>query len=217
MPRKLKRKRNYKKRQTIPLFQSLYPKQTIAKLKYVEEVTIDATIALAAHVFSANGLYDPSITTAGHQPLNFDQLMSKFDHYKVIGSKITVQFAENANNTPAYCTIHLTDNGNSYLSYSNVNHMIESSNNDVGIVGFIYGNEAKMSKLTETFSAKKFFGTDRVDQSTLLGSASANPSEQAYFEVICAPINGVDPSAQNLLCTVEYTAIFSEPNIIAQS
>lgn len=217
MPPRRKARKPRRKRKMLPLYQTLFPKETVAKLKYVEEVTIDATTALAAHVFSANGLYDPSITTVGHQPLNFDQLMAKFDHYKVIGSKITIQFAENANNTPAYCTVHLTDNGTSYLSYSNVNHLFESSNQKIGIVGMIYDNKMDMGKMTKTFSAKKFFGADRVDQSTLIGSSSANPSEQAYYEVICAPINGVDPSAQNLLCSIEYTAIFSEPNIVAQS
>lgn len=216
MPRRNKRKRNFRRRK-LPLFQSLYPKQTLAKLKYVEEVTIDATTLLAAHVFRANGLYDPSVTSVGHQPLNFDQMMARFDHFRVVGSKITVQFAENANNTPAYCTVHLTDNGTSYSSYSNVNHLFESSQTKIGIVGMIYDNDANMGKITQTFSANKFFGRDRAQQSTMVGSASADPTEQAYYEVICAPINGVDPSAQNLLCTIEYTAIFSEPNIITQS
>lgn len=42
-------------------------------------------------VFSANGLFDPNITGAGHQPRGFDQLIGVlYDHAVVIASKITV-------------------------------------------------------------------------------------------------------------------------------
>ena len=35
---------------------------------------------------------DPNHTGVGHQPLYFDQLMTIYNHYIVIGAKITVKF-----------------------------------------------------------------------------------------------------------------------------
>ena len=71
------------------------------KLLYSDNRVITPTAAAAtAYVYSANGLYDPDITGAGHQPMSFDQLIGMYEHYTVQSGKITVNFVnENANET----------------------------------------------------------------------------------------------------------------------
>ncbi len=65
----------------------------LVKMRYFADVELDPGAgAMAAHIFSANGLFDPDITGVGHQPYSFDQWMAVYDHYHVVGAKISVTF-----------------------------------------------------------------------------------------------------------------------------
>lgn len=46
----------------------------------------------ASFVFSASSLYDPNVTSTGHQPAKFDQLMELFEEYCVYGCKYKFNF-----------------------------------------------------------------------------------------------------------------------------
>jgi hypothetical protein len=74
------------------------PNNFVTKLRYHDSVPINAANGtVAGHVFRANSPYDPDYTASGHQPRYFDQIMPLYDHYQVLGSKITVKFINNSN------------------------------------------------------------------------------------------------------------------------
>jgi len=198
------------------------PARKFAKLRYVDQVTIDAADGgKLAHVFRANDLYDPNYTTTGHQCYGFDQLMAYYDHFTVIGSSMVAEFVPKtaANLIPAYAGITLSDNGSRVASATNVNHLLESKySSGSKLIGSYF--PSKPSKLYKKFSAKKFFGVaDVLGSSIFRGSATGTPDEMAWYELWTAAVGttGNDPPAMDFKVTIDYIACFTEPKQIAQS
>lgn len=193
------------------------PYKFAARLKYQQSITLNpgAVGASAVHVFNANSLYDPDLTTTGHQPRGFDNLMAMYDHYTVIGAKIKAEFTgTNLQTNNLNCFITLKDipgvsaDPNDYLEAYNTTHgvLIQTT----GTSGLV--------KLTKGFSPRKFFHRTKVltDQ-TARGTASSSPSEDALWHVGAAPIFPVDAGAINVNIYIEYLAVFTERRVLAQS
>lgn len=194
-------------------------KSKIIKMKYCQQISLNPTAgAKVVNVFVANGMYDPDATGTGHQPLGFDQWMTFFDHYNVLGAKITMEYISDtgAPVTPCYFGILLSDDGVSVLAKSNIEHLLESrqTTHKVGVGGD--NASSKKLKAVKYFSSKKFFGRNPV-QTDLKGSSITNPSEKAFFECWAASVNGNDPVYANFLVTIEYIAKLTEPHGFPQS
>lgn len=222
--------RRYKKRRlmrrqkrsiySLPL--AGFPKAKLVRLRYAEEIVIDAASAgPQRHVFSANGLYDPNITGVGHQPKGFDQNMIFYNHYCVLGSKITMKYASKtgANAVPGYVNILLTDDGITSATWTQPYEFYESRYNDgkIAFAGTERGYLGQPNIWKKKFSAKKFFRRKPNTDEALRGSTAANPPEQAYYECIVCPIGTNDPAPLTFMVIIDYIALLTEPNDIPTS
>lgn len=65
------------------------------KMKYTDGVLLTTTtgIGVTTYAFRANSLFDPDQTGTGHQPYRFDQLAAIYQRYRVLKSKITVDWS----------------------------------------------------------------------------------------------------------------------------
>lgn len=77
------------------------PDRYFCKLKYTPDAPIVhvTTTTCGTYVYRGNDLYDPDYSGAGHQPLGFDQLMSLYSKFVVMGSKIEMRFCQVAGNS----------------------------------------------------------------------------------------------------------------------
>lgn len=168
----------------------------------------------AVHVFSANGLYDPDISGVGHQPRGFDQLIALYDHFVVIAAKVTWRFG--TTNASVYdqiaCISVQDDNGTS-------NDLRDNVERAVSVVEIMpAGPSGNTKTLSLGVNPNAFLGRPNpMSDSTLKGSVAANPTEQAYFHLAVAPMQGVDAATVNSHVIIEYTAIFIEPKDVALS
>lgn len=216
-------RKNYRKPTSIPL--SIQPKYRLGRLRYTEQFNLNATAGtIAYNDLCANGLYDPNLTGVGHQPYGFDQIMTLYNHYVVLGSRITCQFLIDTatSGIPAYAGVALCPTTAVVGAFSNVNHFLESgtvpkkqvivSNNNMG-----NSNGKGGTRISMNFSTKKYFNRSPRDSDELQGNSSANPSEQAIFTVYAASVIGTDP--QNIVClaTIDYICLFTEVQQLAQS
>lgn len=197
------------------------PNQMGTKLRYCETVIINPGIGGTAgvHVFSANGMYDPNITGTGHQPRGFDQLLgSLYDHFTVIGSRITVDFAQQYNTAYNVMTVGIALKDSTSV-YADVNDYQEGRN--VVTSQMPSSNQADSGNLrrcVKTFSARGFLGRSHpLSDPELKGSSSANPTEQAYYHVFAAGHQGQDEAAIECIVRIEYMAILTEPRNPSQS
>lgn len=196
-----------------------FPKSKLVRLRYCQSINLDAgTGVIAKSNFVANGMYDPWRGGTGHQPSNFDRWMGIYNHFTVIGSKITVQYTPSTATAvlPCHMGVVLSDNGTLTSEVGSVENLLEQPrlarmNKVIGIQTAQYP-----SKITKTFSAKKFFGkplSSIIGDGTYRGNSSGDPTELAYYEVFVASVAGNNPGLVQLMCTIDYIAVLTEPEL----
>lgn len=207
----LRAKRRYARKIRIGGF----PKSKAVKLRYVDRVSIDAATAIpAVHYFWANGMYDPDYTGVGHQPSNFDRWMEIYDHYTVLGSRITVVPVLGDTVAQAACIygVMLTDSFTGLTGINN-NNLLEQPGSRYS--KFPFGQDtSKNSKITHRFSARKFFGKNNksmIGDGSYRGDASNNPSENAMFAVWAQDTCGNNPPSLCFYVYIDFYAILTEP------
>ena len=187
-----------------------------AKLRYNTSAQIASTSGLMAHhTMRANSLYDPDFTAVGHQPMGFDQWANLYNHYVVVGARLTVRFmnasGDASANPPYYAGVMLTDQ--SSFPYSNSSAVVESRKGISRMGAWLFP-----LRLTQNFSARGFYNlTDVKDNFDRIGAAvTASPAEEAFFQVWVQPV-GSQTITLTADITVEYICKFSEPKDLAQS
>jgi hypothetical protein len=201
----------------LPVFAS----STRRSLRYHEYgINVSSTTGVPnGYVFSANGLYDPNITGAGHQPMGFDQLMLFFEHYTVLQAKITATiFNSQSGGVMARGAVYLSP-GTTILT--NPQQIME---NGQLVSAFLYGlnTQGSIHEFSLDVDIANQFGRvgrkrELIEDATLSGSSAANPSEQSYFI-----ISVWDPFGANTIgwfadVVLEYDAVFWEPKKITVS
>lgn len=227
-PARKYRKRTFRSRRRYARKNRMYrsmraplPNKLFAKMKYADRtISINPTAGLmATHSISANNLYDPDSTGTGHSPRGYDQLMSMYDHYTVVGAKITVHFlpqVASATNQNVVCGIALKD---SSLSPADANEFLEGRNTTFR---YIANNSSTISapvRITKKCSVSKFLGIKSLLSSSLArGTLSSSPAEQAYFVIFADNVdNSTDPNPITCSVYIEYMVVFTEPKQPGQS
>lgn len=214
-------RRSYKKKRSNKVYgytsQAVGPPTLLRKLRYCTRVNLDAGIGSAAvHNFKANGLYDPDSTGLGHQPLGFDQYMLMYDHFKVIGSKISVEFSASANNTTTtnrvIGAIYLDDD---ITALTDIEHAIEQGLTSYKVINSGLG--IKPTSISRKYSSK-VFNFNKKDSAELVGTAAADPADTAFFKIMVQALEAADnPSGVSALVVIDYIVLFSERKTLTQS
>lgn len=187
------------------------PKLFKTSLKYREAINYVSTgSAPNTYVFRANDLFDPNVTSTGHQPRGFDQMMQWYNHFTVMASKIEVRFSATTTNTIVCYGVQLSDGittvGTSQ-DWAEQPRMVTT-----------VGNAGQLVKLTYNYDTCKFFGiTAPVQANQFHGTTAASPGEQAYFHILTQP---VDPSQLHPIqasVLITYQVIFHGPRLQASS
>lgn len=195
----------------------LFPATVVRRLPYFEtSLNLTGTGGVySQYVFTANGLYDPNVTSTGHQPMGFDYMMALYEQYTVLSSKITVRACGNGIQavnvglclSPDTVTLVVPDIVENGLMTAKVLD---------GRAGGGYGTGVRIKTLNLNCDVAKYFGRrnqrELVDDVTLSGTAAANPAEQVYFVIGQWGFGSfTDNTAIAFDVTIEYTARFWEP------
>lgn len=214
MARRNRRLRRNTKNKSIVSVGLGFPKKTLVTHKYAEVFNLNtgAAGATAYYDFSCNGMYDPNITGTGHQPYYFDQYSALYDHYCVIGSKITVKFTPtNITYPPTLVGCFINDDT---TKTPNVYGLMESSQGQYRALPYGTNNN---TNITMKWSAKKYFGRSVLANDELQGTVSTNPTEQSYFTIWIDSAAQAAVSQITIEVLIEYIAIWKELKDIATS
>jgi hypothetical protein len=190
---------------SVPLF----GQRTRKPIRYYFAGTITSGASTTGtYVISANGAYDPDITGTGSQPMGFDQMMTFYNHYTVLRSRIRVVFKTNSTNLRA--TVALSVSGSSTATTS-IEQLVENGNLTFQVLEFAgaYGGACTLSRAVNT---AKFQGIDdAMDDPNMRGDSASNPTEQLYYH-----LSVWNPASATTLSTdfqvlVEYDTMFHEP------
>lgn len=220
---KRSRKRSYKRRRTSsrrPSRRRLtsrnapsgMPAQRTAILRYTEKMNMTSTAGAMTHqIYKANDCFAPR--AAGHQPMSWNTWETLYNHYVVLGARVSVQFSPYSDNvSPGYCGIYLTDG--SAAPYTVIQSYIEAKRGTYRALG----TDGKTKHVGCKFSAKKFFNVTNVkDNLDRLGATVVgSPAELCYFDIWYSTAD-VSSASVHLMVTIDYIVSFSEPKDLAQS
>lgn len=185
-----------------------------SRLRYgAASINFTATTALVGtYVYSANGLYDPSISGGALQPAGFSQLITLYEHYTVYYAKISVIFTNNST-TPTMVGIALEPDTAANTDPSN---MLELPFEQIVQ---LEGAPAYGSNKTVTLGVNlsKYFGENVLKTTSIYrGDAVSNPTEQVYFH--CKAFGAKGGSADVFMnVKIEYSAMWTEPRELTAS
>lgn len=193
-------------------YKGIYRKSFKQSFRYVEEFTLDPSLASTAvyQTFSANGLYDPNISGTGHQPLGFDQLVGVvYNHYTVVGAKIKVYFMSTDEGSLGEALVGIQTSATIPISAA-LTTLVEDPGSKMGVLTNL---DAKASTtLTANVSLSKFLGQNVIGEDDNAGSSSANPTEQVYFNVFAGSnqVGVTDPAKIQCIAVIDYIAVLHE-------
>lgn len=226
MPKKIQKSKYKPRHRANPRNMMTSTRAPIAKafrtaLRYCGDIRLNPSAGsqgTAGHDFVANSLFEPDLSGTSHQPMGFDQIMTLYDHYTVLGSKITVQF-NNLNDNIYTCGITLQDDVGTTASITETR---EHPQTVFASLGSVTGKSTLV--LTNKFSTKRFFNRKHpVDDSDLRGDAATiqaqNPIEQAIYNIWAIAAGGIasDPLVIDANVTIDYISVFTEPKRLAGS
>jgi len=206
--RKTAKGRNYKKATTS----TPWPYQKIVKLRYVEQFSLSPTVASTVnYLFRCNDLYDPNYTGVGHQPRGFDQYMTMYRRFCVIGSKIKNRFTINELDNTVRGDLIVGIRPDTLVTTST--DLIDLTENRSSRYVVLPSNDEKGKSITSTFSYKNWVKGKPLNNPEACGSISASPANEIYFHVFAGPIAtsfGAVPTV-SCLAEIEYVAIMFDP------
>lgn len=189
------------------------PKSITVRMRYVGQFALNCAIGSPTfYQFSANGLYDPDITGAGHQPNGFDQMMALYNHYEVLASECMFK-VYNSNTLEGFnMGIKLDDSGT--LATTGPDTVWETNLMSWKPIASGYTTEPMVK---HKYSQKSFFG-DKAGDRECWGDASSNPTDQAYFLCIIGPATSTQ-DLPSLACVaqIDYLVKLHEPKDLVSS
>lgn len=199
---------------SIVNFGRALPLRAIVKHRYVETVAMTSTAgSFAYHNWCINGMYDPNITSTGHQPFAFDTFSGLYDHYIILGSRITCEvIGTESNATPARVGMYINDD--SVLSVSTIDAAAEQTLARVQTLGS--GGDSKVL-CSLNYSAPKRYGVGYQNMDNLQGTSAANPTERTNATLVYQSADMISSTSAQCTVTIEYIALWREPKDIAQS
>lgn len=181
--------------------------------KYAELVTLTLDSGGAFYyTFSCNGMYDPNVSSTGHQPLYFDSMTEIYNHFTVLTSKIKITPFYTSAGYPALYTLFKDDDSNpSLTAYSTA---IERPGS-MTVVADLARNVA--TPLWSSWDAKKTFGGDPLSNDNLQGSSASNPSEVTNYMVNIYGGANLAGATVQFLAEIWYDAVWDELKSIGGS
>jgi len=210
------------KRKTKPMVLSRvslghgFPEQLKVTHKYTDEFILTTTSGTTqVYSFAANGMYDPNVVGSGHQPLYFDQCSNLYDHYCVIGARLDLLIVNSTTGIGVPVAFSLSLNDDNSQAVSNPFSVYEQANSRFRVLAPGANQSQRMSL---NWSAKKVFGgRDILNDNSLQGSGTSNPTELSQYMINVRPADYLSTVSVYVYATLTQIAIWKELKDIGQS
>lgn len=206
-----------------PKITKLLKDKTVAKLRYVDSITLDPGAGgLVSHSFGSNDCYDPDVTGVGHQPLMWDEYVALYHQYRVLSStiKVTPLAISTSNVIPALYGVFQDTDGS--IGYSTALDLIEDMRvgKNYGVAsGFGstgYTHVLLQSRKSKFLPLKQMGPEQAIDSYAVTGSPPADTL--SYYHIWAgAPDGTTNPGSNTFLVELEYVVEFTQPKTVTPS
>lgn len=161
-----------------------FPAKKLAKLRYVTWLALGNSTTPNAYAYRLNSVFDTDIPAAGHQPRFFDQWSALYNHYTVLGAKVTLTWQPTTNaelsQNPARFGIYIpADANDTDLPLAGQTPTSIFENKRMGPYRNCGGSttmpRGRGASVTKKWSAKKYFGV-----SDLIKNGGATTASNPY-------------------------------------
>lgn len=209
-----KKNTNMRKQKVYASLALGFPKkmQMTHKWTTIVPITTSASGVVSTIPISCNSMTqpDPSVAiSATFRPIYFDKMISVYEHYCVIGSKIKVRFLGDPSNVGSI--ISITQNSNTTSPVAPHDILVQTQNtHKVLEYGLSQTDSAPI--LVSKWSSRKTFGKGILNNDNAKGDGVNNPEDQYYFLVGVSTVDPLSPSQLSfmLVVEVEYIAVWFE-------
>lgn len=185
------------------------PQRYIAKMKYSESITTDAT---GNFQFNLNSIFDPNRSGVGHQPYGHDTFLTLYNRYRVIacGWRINALLSTAANPVQIGCMP-----ANEVITFTSISELREQprakyiTQNPGAATVTLTGKQYIPSLVGRT--KEQYMADDRYQ-----AQMGASPSELAILNLVSNTSNET-VVAQQLNVLLEFTVEFFDIKHLAQS
>jgi len=168
----------------------------------------------ASVCYSANGLADPDITGAGHQPIGFDQYMALYQNFTVIGAKIHCYFENGDNENAQFVFVTCR---NSSANEPDTREVVENGYLNMKLMS-ARTKDRYIAECGTSVDIAKYLGLSNImDEDDAQGDALNNPQRQVYFLVGAFPTTSTDSGVVYVNVVIEYDVVFHERKVTLNS
>ncbi len=202
-------RRRRRKRGARPFRSIGLPKTFATSLPYGATILINpgASGATGTYTFRANSLFDPDVTSAGHQPRYFDSFAPQYLRYRVVGSEIRIHCTNADTLNPQIAGIELSSN-----STAQTNALALLEDPQVRTVQLSQSTAGGNTKTTRKgFSLRKAAGRLAMGDEDYSALFTANPSQEWFFHIFAFPVdNSKDALFVQFTVQIMYRVVFSD-------
>lgn len=190
-----------------------FPREKNVRLKYSDYISmLGGTGSMGKYYYGANTLYDPDITTTGHQPYCWDQWIALYNHAYVRSSVIKIT-GYNTGGTIAVIGVYLSDDSTVYSDWTTFS---ESNRGTMKVMPY-QTNQEKPAVVTAKFNHSSFFKGRPNGGAEFLNTVSANNSELAVYSIYLQDSQRAGDAGFKGIIEVVYDVVFTEPKDLAAS
>lgn len=197
-----------------------FPKKKLVRLRYSENIALNpAAGSLTSYQFAANGMYDPNISGTGHQPMGFDQWMTVYRKYTVIGSKINVRYIPTTTTATVPGAFGVITSRDPTFPYTSTDALVESGRSGLSyrMAGTpITGASVTDLSVTKKLDVKKYFGVSAIlSEIDYSGNTGQNPGQLVRYFIWLGDQTGtsVDVPEYRFQVTIDYIAVLHDPQV----
>ncbi len=207
--------RSYKKTRITPSRVAFsfdpFPKVMRCRMKYHEQIVLNPGSGTSTgNVYNMSSIFDPNVTGVGHQPYGYDVFEDLYQHYVVLGCKITANFMSTTNSASTgtgVVGLHI-DTGTVGISVTD--DLLESP--DTWYKMLSTADAKGETTVTSNWNPNTWFGYKLPNQGPGLGADfGSNPTKSVNCHVFAGSIgSGNDLAIVNVNLTIEYFVEMSD-------
>lgn len=174
--------------------------------KYVDQLSLNSVDGATTQLkWRTNSVFDPSTQSGTHTALFFNEMKVLYDHFFVIASSIKLTLVPlSATMPPMVVCLVIDDDASQVVTLPSL--VAEQSD---GTITMVPSGSGQPLYLRRKWNARDFFGPSPLDNPTLQGGPTYNPSEESYFIL---NLQGLSAGTATLVVTAEilYTTVWQE-------
>lgn len=217
--------RRYKMR-TFKLTRTIQQPVALRKHTYFEYHNLSAQSGVGApgtYSYRMNSMYDPDLTSTGHQPYGFDEMMVLYTYYQVLAVRFTFTLISQTTSTVDETTHIIGAVGHQDVTaptWANVEAFIEDPTTRymwMGPTAAVTNWRQGRRSFTAYFDPAKFLGLNRNNEQ-LKAVFNANPVADAYVSIFnWSPEQGEQANALRMGVRIDFITKYTDPLNVGQS